>query len=74
MTPDNLGKWLIWVGLGVALLGLLTLLLGRFGLFRLPGDFEFSGRNWKVYFPLASCILLSIILTLLIWLINWFRR
>ena len=37
---------------------------------RLPGDFVFRGRNVTVYFPLATSILLSVVLTLVMWLFN----
>lgn len=72
--PQQFGKWLIAIGAGIVVLGLLVTLLGKLGLFRLPGDFEFGGRNWRVYIPLASSILLSILLTLILWLIHYFRR
>ncbi len=74
LGPQQIGKWLIGVGLAIAALGLLMILLGRLGLFRLPGDFEFEGRNWRVYFPLATSLLLSVILTLVLWLIRYLRR
>lgn len=74
LGPQQPGKWLIGVGLAVAAVGLLMILLGRLGLFRLPGDFEFGGRNWRVYFPLATSFLLSLILTLVLWLIRYLRR
>lgn len=72
--PAQMGKWLIVAGLVIAWVGLLVVLLGRVGLFRLPGDLEFGGRNWRVYFPLVSCVLLSIILTLIGWIIHYLRR
>jgi len=72
--PQQFGKWLIAAGLIIVVLGILMIVLGRFGLFRLPGDLEFGSKNWRVYFPIASCILISIILTLIMWLINYFRR
>jgi hypothetical protein len=72
--PQQIGKWLIATGLFVALLGGLIILLGKVGLFRMPGDLEFSSRNWRIYIPVASSIILSIILTLILWLINHFRR
>ncbi len=72
--PQQIGKWVILAGLIVALLGGLMVLLGRMGLFRLPGDLEFDTKNWRVYIPIASCILISIILTLILWLVNHFRR
>jgi hypothetical protein len=72
--PQQIGKFLILTGISIALLGGLVLILGKFGLFRLPGDLEFGSRNWKVYIPIASSIVLSIILTLILWLINYFRK
>ncbi len=72
--PQQFGKWLIVVGALIVVLGVLVILLGKVGFFRLPGDFSFGGRNWRIYFPLASSILLSLLLTLILWLIQHFRR
>jgi hypothetical protein len=72
--PQQFGKWLVVTGAVIVVIGVLVILLGRIGLFRLPGDFSFGGRNWRVYFPLASSILLSIFLTLILWLIHYFSR
>ena len=72
--PQQLGKWLIFSGIFIAVVGAVVLLLGRLGLFRLPGDLEFGGRNWRVYIPIVSCMLISIVLTVILWLINYFRR
>ena len=72
--PQQFGKWLIALGVLIIVIGLLVMLLGKVGLFRLPGDLSFGGRNWRIYFPIASSILLSILLTLLLWLIHYFRR
>lgn len=72
--PQQFGKWLMAIGAAIIVIGLLVMLLGKIGLFRLPGDFSFGGRNWRVYFPLASSILLSILLTLILWLIHYFTR
>jgi phosphatidylglycerophosphate synthase len=74
MGPQQLGKWLIVFGGIVIVAGLLMTLLGKIGFFRLPGDFEFGGRNWRVYVPLGTCILLSLMLTLILRLISYFRR
>jgi hypothetical protein len=72
--PQQIGKWLIAAGIFIILLGGLIILLGKIGLFRLPGDLQFGSRNWRIYIPIASCIILSIILTLILWLIRYFRR
>ncbi len=72
--PQQLGKWLITLGVMIIIFGVLIMLLGKIGLFKLPGDMEFGSKNWRVYFPLGSSILISIILTLILWLISHFRR
>ncbi len=72
--PQQTGKWLIAAGIFIAVLGVLVMLLGQIGLFKLPGDMEFGSKNWRIYIPIASCVLISIILTFILWLINHFRR
>jgi hypothetical protein len=57
--PQQLGKWLIAAGIVIAAVGALIVLLGRVGLFKLPGDLEFGSRNWRIYVPIASCIVIS---------------
>jgi DUF2905 family protein len=63
------GKTLVLVGLGVAAFGLLMMLGVPFG--RLPGDFSVRRGNVSFYFPLATSIVLSIVITLLL---SLFRR
>jgi hypothetical protein len=72
--PQQIGKWIIAMGITIALAGGLIIILGRAGLFKLPGDLEFGGKNWRIYFPIASCIIISVVLTLILWLINYLRR
>ena len=72
--PQQFGRWLIFAGITIILLGAIVIILGRIDLFKLPGDFEFSSKNWRIYIPIASCIIISIILTIILWLINYFRR
>lgn len=72
--PQQIGKWLIITGLVLVVMGGLFLGLGKLELFRLPGDLEFGGKNWKVYAPLGTCLVLSALLTLIMWLIQFFRR
>jgi hypothetical protein len=59
----ELGKMLIVGGLAMAALGLLL----TYGV-RLPGDIVWRGRNTTVYFPLATCLLLSLVMSLIFWL------
>jgi len=72
--PQQIGRWLITVGIIIALVGGLIMMLGRIGLFKLPGDFQFGYKNWRIYLPIGSCILISIILTVVLWLTSYFRR
>jgi Protein of unknown function (DUF2905) len=73
--PD-LGRTLIFLGLILIIAGAIILGLNRahLPLGRLPGDFNWRGRNWSFSFPLATSILLSVILSLLLWLIGRIRR
>lgn len=64
-----MGKTLVLIGLGIAALGFLVMLGLPFG--RLPGDIYVRRGNLSFYFPLATSILLSIILTLIL---SFFRR
>jgi hypothetical protein len=63
-----MGKFLIVAGVILVVIGLLTYVLP---LFRLPGDIHYEGQNFKVYFPIVTCIIISIILTILF---NLFRK
>ena len=77
MDMTTLGKWLFFLGLGVALLGSLVWLVGRTGLplGRLPGDIRIEREGLSFYFPLATSILISVGLTLLLNLLaRLFRR
>jgi len=71
---QQVGKWLLVFGLVLAGVGGVFYLLGRAGLGRLPGDVSFGGKSWRVYFPVATCILVSVLLTLLLWVLSWLRR
>jgi len=73
MDFPGLGKIQLIVGLVVAGLGLLLMLGGKGPLSwigRLPGDFYFNGEKFSFYFPLATGLLISIVLTLVLWFIN----
>ncbi|MBN2511309.1 MAG: DUF2905 domain-containing protein [Sedimentisphaerales bacterium] len=72
--PEQIGKWLIVSGLILCGSGLLVILLGKLGLFRLPGDIDLMGKNWQVFVPITSCLILSAALTLLIWIVNYLKK
>lgn len=66
MDMKNIGLTVIAAGLALVIAGGLILLAGRLGfLGKLPGDLSFRWRGGSVFFPLASCVLLSVILTVL---------
>jgi hypothetical protein len=67
MPLDALGRVLLLAGLGLAVVGLLLLVAGRIPfLGRLPGDFSFGSGNFQVYVPLATSLLISLILTVVL--------
>lgn len=71
MLPD-IGKWLMAAGLVLLVVGGLLTLSGKIPwLGRLPGDLYVERDNFRFYFPLATSIVLSLIMSLLLWL---FRR
>jgi len=71
----NLGKLIILFGVVLVLLGGLMFLLGKVPFFgQLPGDVYIQKKNFSFYFPLASSILISLILSLLFILFNIFFR
>lgn len=66
----NIGKLLILVGVALVLVGALWLLGEKIGLGRLPGDIVVRGERITFYFPLATCVLLSLLLSLFVWLVK----
>jgi hypothetical protein len=68
----DLGKFLLVIAGIIAVLGLLLLFAGRLNLplGRLPGDITYRGKNTVIYFPLATSLFISIVLSFLLWLIN----
>ena len=72
----ELGKLLIFLGVALIVAGLAVMLLGRMNLplGRLPGDFWYRGKHTTVYFPLATSVVLSILLTILLYVVSRWRR
>lgn len=68
---NDLGRLLVVFGVLIALAGVALLLVGRVPwLGRLPGDIHVQRGNWTFYFPLATSLLLSVVLTLLLWMVR----
>jgi len=73
---NELGKALLGLGLLLALIGALVLLAARTGLplGRLPGDISYKGKNFSVYVPLGTSLLISVVMSVILNLISCFRR
>ncbi|MDE0164175.1 MAG: DUF2905 domain-containing protein [Bryobacterales bacterium] len=72
----SLGRWLILIGVVFAAAGLLAMLAAKLGLprlGRLPGDIVYRGKNTTVYIPIVTCVVLSVLLTIVFSLFNRFR-
>jgi hypothetical protein len=71
----SIGRALVGIGLLLVIIGVIFMLGERlpvrFG--RLPGDIVYRGKNSTFYFPLVTCIIISVVLSLVMWLINRFR-
>lgn len=66
MPLESVAKTLMLAALGLLAVGAALFVFAKLGLPRLPGDVVLEGRNWKVYVPLATSLLISVILTLVI--------
>jgi hypothetical protein len=71
MNWIEIGRFLIVAGAVLAVVGLIFLFADKLPLGRLPGDFRFGGGKVRFYFPLATCIMISVIITLIV---NFFSR
>jgi len=69
---NDLGKLLVFVGLAIAVVGMMLWSgFGKGWLGRLPGDINYSKNDFGFHFPIVTCLIVSALLTLLMWL---FRR
>ena len=72
---NEIGKLILCLGLALVAIGAVLMLAGRMGvpMGRLPGDFVYRGKHATVYFPLVTCIVISVILTVILYAISRFR-
>ena len=69
----NMGIGLIITGIVIAIFGLILLVIDKFPLIgKLPGDINLSGKGWSFHFPIVTCIIISLLLTVILNII--FRR
>ena len=76
LAVTDLGKLLVFLGATIVIVGLVLVLIGRTNLplGRLPGDIVYRGKNTTFYFPLATSILLSVVLSVLVYVIARIRK
>jgi DUF2905 family protein len=77
MDPSReLGRLLLIAGIVIVGAGALLFFGAKlpFRLGRLPGDISYQGRNGSFYFPIVTCLLVSAALTLVFWVVSYFRR
>lgn len=72
MNNIAVAKWLIFAGLGLVAVGVLFWLGLPFG--KLPGDIRIKGEKFGIYFPIVTCLIISVLLTLLLNFIFWLLR
>ncbi len=73
----QLGKLAVITGVALVVAGLLLMAGARLGflhLGRLPGDIAYKGKNVSFYFPIVTCLVLSAIVTVVLWLLSYFRK
>ena len=76
-APLQVGKFLVIAGAVIVIAGLLVMAGAKFnilGLGRLPGDITYKGKHISIYFPIVTSIVLSVGLTLLLWIISMWTR
>ena len=66
-----MSKWLITLGLILVAAGLLWPVMSKLGLGRLPGDILVRREGFSLYFPLMTCLVVSVVVSIIIWI---FRR
>lgn len=63
-------RWLVAIGLVLVVIGLSWPLLSELGLGRLPGDIVIERGNFRFYFPIVTCLIVSVVLSFFLWLLN----
>lgn len=68
-----MSRALIIIGIVIVLVGVLWPWLGRLGLGHLPGDIVIDRGNFKFYFPITTCVLISVVISFILWAVNLSR-
>ncbi len=70
----QLGKTIAVVGAVLLVLGVIVWLAGKAGFRGLPGDLAFESRNTRIFLPIATCVVLSIVVSVIVWLVRMLSR
>lgn len=73
----QMGRLLVIVGIVLVVLGLIVMTGSKFsflGFGRLPGDIAYKGKNFQISFPIVTCLIVSVALTAVVWLISYLTR
>lgn len=73
----QMGRFLVITGIILVVLGLIVMTGSKFsflGLGRLPGDIAIKGKNFQFYFPIVTCLIVSGVLTAVLWIISFLTR
>jgi len=72
---QTIGKILIIFGAVLLSAGIIIIIFPKLNFFgKLPGDISYKGENFSFYFPIVTCIVISIVLTLIFWIFNYFIK
>jgi hypothetical protein len=68
----HVGRIILLVGLGLVALGAIVWVLGRLGFKGLPGDIAWESGNVKIYVPIVTCLVLSVVISVGVWIVRLF--
>jgi Protein of unknown function (DUF2905) len=70
ISVQSMRQWLIAIGIVLVAIGLLWPWLTRLGLGRLPGDIVVQRGGFSFYFPIVTCLIVSVVISIIIWFLN----
>ena len=73
----QVGRFLVISGIALVVLGLMAMAGVKFsslGLGRLPGDITLRGKHFQIYFPIVTCVLISVAVTAVLWIISFLTK
>jgi len=73
-SMELIGKMLVVMGVGILVIGVVVWALGRAGFKGLPGDISYQGQHGAFYFPVVTCIVLSVLATVGMWVWQWLSK